>query len=284
MSCSSAAADPPRIAGVRRCRRARPRRRGRRRSRGAGRGSAGGGHSANPVGREHRLDPGDVVGARRRPGAQRAARSGRTRCASLIGVSALIGTRSRTSSSTNGSRNSRDRPRSRTRAGTARGTRTAGTGTSCGSHAAGQHPLEQRRAVERRDRQQVEQPEEQVHDREREQDLDRRAAGRAIVERGTGSACSYSAARRDARRRPSARSWWPGRPGSRTACRAGGCACGSGSPAPASPSASTGSPVIAPIAGRMIEPNGSMCGTGFSVSRPASLAVRHRTRARRRRG
>ena len=29
--------------------------------------------------------------------------------------------------------------------------------------------------------------------------------------------------------------------------------------------------MIAPIAGRMIEPNGSMCGIGFSVRRPASL-------------
>ena len=32
-------------------------------------------------------------------------------------------------------------------------------------------------------------------------------------------------------------------------------------------------PVIVSIAGRMIEPNGSMCGIGFSVRRPARLAV-----------
>ena len=35
----------------------------------------------------------------------------------------------------------------------------------------------------------------------------------------------------------------------------------------------TGMPVSAPMAGRMIEPTGSMCGIGFSVSRPASFAV-----------
>src|SRR4051794_26020973 len=35
-----------------------------------------------------------------------------------------------------------------------------------------QHPLDERRAVERRDGQEVEQPEEQVHQREREEDLD----------------------------------------------------------------------------------------------------------------
>ncbi len=37
--------------------------------------------------------------------------------------------------------------------------------------------------------------------------------------------------------------------------------------------AMTGMPVIAPNAGRMIDPNGSRCGIGFSVSRPAFLAV-----------
>ena len=37
--------------------------------------------------------------------------------------------------------------------------------------------------------------------------------------------------------------------------------------------ASTGKPVSAPSAGRMIEPNGSMCGIGFSVRRPALRAV-----------
>ena len=36
---------------------------------------------------------------------------------------------------------------------------------------------------------------------------------------------------------------------------------------------STGRPASAPMAGRMIEPNGSMCGIGLSVSRPARLAV-----------
>ena len=35
----------------------------------------------------------------------------------------------------------------------------------------------------------------------------------------------------------------------------------------------TGMPEIAPNAGRMIDPNGSMCGIGFSVSRPAFFAV-----------
>ena len=35
----------------------------------------------------------------------------------------------------------------------------------------------------------------------------------------------------------------------------------------------TGTPASAPIAGRMIEPNGSMCGIGLSVSRPARRAV-----------
>src|SRR5688572_3616694 len=36
---------------------------------------------------------------------------------------------------------------------------------------------------------------------------------------------------------------------------------------------STGSCARTAIAGRMIDPNGSMCGTGFSVSRPARFAV-----------
>ena len=35
----------------------------------------------------------------------------------------------------------------------------------------------------------------------------------------------------------------------------------------------TGTPASAPIAGRMIDPNGSMCGIGLSVSRPARRAV-----------
>ncbi len=35
----------------------------------------------------------------------------------------------------------------------------------------------------------------------------------------------------------------------------------------------TGIPESAPNAGRMIDPNGSMCGTGFSVRRPAFFAV-----------
>ena len=35
----------------------------------------------------------------------------------------------------------------------------------------------------------------------------------------------------------------------------------------------TGMPASAPIAGRMIDPNGSMCGTGLSVRRPARRAV-----------
>ena len=37
--------------------------------------------------------------------------------------------------------------------------------------------------------------------------------------------------------------------------------------------ASTGTPSSAPIAGITIEPTGSMCGIGFSVRRPARLAV-----------
>ncbi len=38
--------------------------------------------------------------------------------------------------------------------------------------------------------------------------------------------------------------------------------------------ARTGRPTMAPMAGSTIDPNGSMCGTGFSVRRPASFAVR----------
>ena len=35
----------------------------------------------------------------------------------------------------------------------------------------------------------------------------------------------------------------------------------------------TGMPASAPIAGRMIDPNGSMCGIGLRVRRPARRAV-----------
>ena len=44
----------------------------------------------------------------------------------------------------------------------------------------GQEPLEERRAVERRDREQVEQPEQQVHDREGEDDLDEQVVAAAV--------------------------------------------------------------------------------------------------------
>ena len=42
----------------------------------------------------------------------------------------------------------------------------------------------------------------------------------------------------------------------------------------------TGTCASAPSTGRMIEPNGSMCGIGLSVSRPAAWRCRHRTHDR----
>ena len=157
-SCSSAAASHARVAGVRRAGQLAPPRRARPRSRGAGRGSACARHSAKLGGREHRSDPRDVVGTRR-------ARPQRAEEATGRGARRFIG-----SSATNTKSNSAvDR-----------------TGRGRADHAGPEHDQEQhedpvgpepvpvpgatsgqrrareRRAVERRDRQQVEQAEQQV--------------------------------------------------------------------------------------------------------------------------
>ena len=267
MSCSSAADEPARIVGVLGAGEARLARRGRRRSRGAGRGSAGGGHCTKPAGVSTDSDPRDVVGARR-PRPQRARRSGPRGATAFI---ARQNTKSK-SWSTNGSRNSRDdagreheqeQHEEPVRAGTGTSaaatppgsTRSMSAEPSSGGIGSRLNSPRNRFTTANENRIWMPSGRSSNVNTERHRRSGRRAPGPR------------------ARRRPSARSSWPARRGSRRACRGAGCACGRVHRHRLGPREHRERRASAPIAGRTIEPNGSMCGIGLSVSRPASLAV-----------
>ena len=87
--------EPPRVAGVLACRRARPRRRGRRRSRGAGRGSACAATARRASGAEHRRRPRRRRRRARRPRGDSAPKNRRGEVDELHRATAVIRTRSR---------------------------------------------------------------------------------------------------------------------------------------------------------------------------------------------
>ena len=114
-----------------------------------------------------------------RPGSAVAARKGTDETASEV-----ASTLHRTMKSSSPSMDGVNRRPNRSVDNPSRNSTRIRTGGTCTSRQpiAWQHPLDERRAVERRDRQQVEQPEEEVHDREEEQDLDDE---RQVRDRGT---------------------------------------------------------------------------------------------------
>ncbi len=158
--------DPPRVVGVRACRRDAPARRGRRRSRGAGRGSAGGGTAAKPSG-VSTVSTHATSSAR----AARRARARRTKRPDEVHELRRHPNDEPDEPVLERPQELRDQPVKNTSRNSTRNPYGRNL-YQCGSQLPGQHPLDQRRPVERRDRQQVEEPEEQVDEREREQDPD----------------------------------------------------------------------------------------------------------------